>query len=39
MDGGKDAFRSGVSDVRRAVPLGLFHSYMIAGRGRNKGPD
>lgn len=39
MGRGKDAFRPGVSDVRRAVPLGLFHSYMIVGRGRNKGPD
>lgn len=33
MDRGKDAFRPGVSDVRRAVPLDLFHSNMVEGRG------
>lgn len=37
MDRGKDAFRPGVSDVRRAVPLGLFHSYMVAGEEQRVG--
>ena len=37
MDRGKDAFSPGVSDVRRAAPLGLFYSYMIAGEEQRVG--
>lgn len=37
MDRGKDAFRPGVSDVRRAAPSSLFYSYMVAGEEQRAG--